>query len=332
MTFSGRLSDDGTPRSVTLAGNSVMRYTGNVSNTYTGTTTVRRGRLELGRTNGAIAIAGPLVIDPPGDVMAIVRLLSADNIADGVPVRVNTFGSFEVNDGTDTIGDLTIADVGGHFGGDRAPDDGVIDDGERRDTQQPRCAICVERQCDGDRFWGHPRPGQPGAERHDAGVRRQRFQRLSCRRPCDRRGWSRQGRTWNAAAHHGQRLHREHGDPRRQPGGDGGQSCQSPRTGRRRAEGQRYGWRRHRHGWDDRTEHVRHVFDDRTGRVPGHRQHHAEPWRDPEDIHRPFRPVRPVDRDRRRLSCGGRPSPSTPCTSCRRWWHIRFSTTTAAIR
>jgi autotransporter-associated beta strand protein len=59
VTFSRAVSDDGTPRSVTMAGHNAMRYTGTVSNTYTGTTTVQRGRLELGKTNGAIAIAGP---------------------------------------------------------------------------------------------------------------------------------------------------------------------------------------------------------------------------------------------------------------------------------
>jgi autotransporter-associated beta strand protein len=68
MTVSSPISEDGTPRSVTLIGD-VIRYTGSVSNTYTGTTTLQRGRLELGRTNGAIAIAGPLTIDPIIDLV-----------------------------------------------------------------------------------------------------------------------------------------------------------------------------------------------------------------------------------------------------------------------
>ena len=88
VTFSGAVSDDGTPRGVTMAGHQFLRYTGTASNTYTGPTTVQRGRLELGKTNTAIAVAGPLAVEPVGDFAAEARLLTSENIADGAPVRV----------------------------------------------------------------------------------------------------------------------------------------------------------------------------------------------------------------------------------------------------
>ena len=122
MIFSNRISDDGTPRSVTLAStlnyNGVFHYNGNVSNTYTGATTLQRGYLELGRTNGAIAIAGPLVIDPTGRFGTEVRLLSAENVADNAPVRVADggflagSGGFNVKNQTEAVGDLTVVDRG----------------------------------------------------------------------------------------------------------------------------------------------------------------------------------------------------------------------------
>jgi fibronectin-binding autotransporter adhesin len=42
-----------------------------------------------------------------------VRWLAGENVADSSPVRVNTFGVLDINDQTETIGQFTVAEVGG---------------------------------------------------------------------------------------------------------------------------------------------------------------------------------------------------------------------------
>jgi autotransporter-associated beta strand protein len=110
IIFAGTISEDATPRGITQSGGTV-RFTGAVSNTYTGPTIVQGGRLELARTSGAIAIPGPLVIESSGYPVE-VRLDAANNVADGASVSAGPMGTFNINGQTETIGDLTVSPAG----------------------------------------------------------------------------------------------------------------------------------------------------------------------------------------------------------------------------
>src|SRR4029077_18696591 len=72
-------------------------------NTYSGTTTVNAGLLELDKTAGN-ALVGALVINA-----ATVEYGSHNNqIADASAVTVNSFGGLGLNGNNDTIGALTL--------------------------------------------------------------------------------------------------------------------------------------------------------------------------------------------------------------------------------
>lgn len=111
-TFSGAIGQDVAGRGFTKAGSGTLRFSGVAANTYTGTTTVSGGTLELGKTAGVNAIAGPLVIDT-----GIVSLLSANQIADGSPVTITNGGFLLLSNLTETIGALTLMNASGVGGG-----------------------------------------------------------------------------------------------------------------------------------------------------------------------------------------------------------------------
>jgi autotransporter-associated beta strand protein len=75
---------------------------GTGENTYTGTTTVNDGVLELFRDNQTIAIPGPLVI-----AGGVVRIRGDHQIADTAPVTVNAPGVLDLNGFRDSIGPLS---------------------------------------------------------------------------------------------------------------------------------------------------------------------------------------------------------------------------------
>jgi autotransporter-associated beta strand protein len=111
LIFAGPISEDATPRGI-LSQRGHATFSGTASNTYTGPTTFRNGLIGLARTNGAIAIPGPLNIGLDGGPNATVRLDAADNVADGGHVNVGRFGTFDINGQTETIGDLTVSPAG----------------------------------------------------------------------------------------------------------------------------------------------------------------------------------------------------------------------------
>ena len=96
--------------SVVKAGIGSATFNGSASNTYTGTTTVNTGTLNLNKANPATAIAGPLVIgDGIGGPNADVVNITFDNqISDTVPITVNSSGKLNFGTSTDTIGNLTL--------------------------------------------------------------------------------------------------------------------------------------------------------------------------------------------------------------------------------
>ncbi|MCW5553994.1 MAG: autotransporter-associated beta strand repeat-containing protein [Verrucomicrobiae bacterium] len=93
-----------------------LRYAAGAANTFTGTTTVSDGTLDL--NNGTlfpaatyVAIAGPLVIGSTNMSLAPqVRLLQNDQIADAQPVMIYENGRLSLNGKNDTVGALTMRD------------------------------------------------------------------------------------------------------------------------------------------------------------------------------------------------------------------------------
>ena len=95
---------------LTKEGTGVLSMEGPFANTYIGFTHVRNGRIDLSKSGGATAIAGPLSIgDGVGSALtAEVRLMAANQIANGVPVDVVSEGLLRTNGQPDTIEALTI--------------------------------------------------------------------------------------------------------------------------------------------------------------------------------------------------------------------------------
>jgi autotransporter-associated beta strand protein len=111
LVFAGGIGQTGT-RNFNTTGPGTVRFAASVPNTYTGTTTVASGTLELLHSSGTAAIAGPLVIGqgvPPPNT-ASVALLAVNQIANTSNVTVRRDGAFLFNGLSDTIATLTIED------------------------------------------------------------------------------------------------------------------------------------------------------------------------------------------------------------------------------
>jgi autotransporter-associated beta strand protein len=89
---------------LTKAGAGTLRLDGPAANTYIGWTTVPAGTLELGKTGGAVAVAGILTING-----GIARELFGNQLDDTSAVTVNAGGTFDLNGQTDTVGTVTVA-------------------------------------------------------------------------------------------------------------------------------------------------------------------------------------------------------------------------------
>jgi autotransporter-associated beta strand protein len=90
---------------LTEVGAGTVQFEGSAPNTYTGTTTVNGGLLDLEKSSGN-AVVGPLVIGD-GNAFDAVRLLAPNEVADTSPVTVNNRALFDVTR-SDTIGPLTL--------------------------------------------------------------------------------------------------------------------------------------------------------------------------------------------------------------------------------
>jgi fibronectin-binding autotransporter adhesin len=95
---------------ITKAGLGTLQFAGTSANAYTGTTTVSEGTLELNKSSGVSAFAGPLVIgsgilSAGGANAEVVRLLSNNQTPSAMaPVSILSTGLFDLNGYNDTIG------------------------------------------------------------------------------------------------------------------------------------------------------------------------------------------------------------------------------------
>ncbi len=109
LSITRPISDNGLTRNLEIIGPGTVSYNGVSDNQYTGITTVRSGNLLLNQATG-LAILGPLVVGDTLPGAGLVRALTDNQIADGVPLTVKSDGTFDLNGRTDVIGTTTIID------------------------------------------------------------------------------------------------------------------------------------------------------------------------------------------------------------------------------
>jgi fibronectin-binding autotransporter adhesin len=87
-------------------GPGVLQLSGTTPNTYAGTTSVFEGTLELNKTAGVDAIAGPLTIgnDAGSQNSDVVRLLAADQINNAAQVQVTPSGQLDLGANNESLG------------------------------------------------------------------------------------------------------------------------------------------------------------------------------------------------------------------------------------
>lgn len=95
QTFAGAVGEATSGLGLIKAGPSVLAFSGAASNTYTGTTTVNQGVLAMGKTGGATAVNGPLVVgdnSTSGNTLAAKDTLlyrQSNQVADTATITLN---------------------------------------------------------------------------------------------------------------------------------------------------------------------------------------------------------------------------------------------------
>ena len=106
LTLDGNLSGS---VGVNKAGLGTLTYQGPSDNTYTGTTLVSSGTLQL-NVGGYNAFGGPLIIGDGSGAAATVRDLQFEEISESVPITINYDGVLDLNNYNETIGpNLTLS-------------------------------------------------------------------------------------------------------------------------------------------------------------------------------------------------------------------------------
>jgi autotransporter-associated beta strand protein len=108
LTLSGVIGDNGLGYGVTLAGGGTFVFSGSSSNTYTGTTTLTTGTLELSKT-AQNAIASSSLIIGNGVSTALVQETTSDQIYNSAVVTVNSQGTLDLNNHNDAIYGIVMA-------------------------------------------------------------------------------------------------------------------------------------------------------------------------------------------------------------------------------
>jgi autotransporter-associated beta strand protein len=106
LTINGTISGSA---NLTKVGAGGLRFSGSTANTYTGTTFVKDGRLELNKSILNGAVIGPLVI---GDGLSaaesdVVLLNAATQIQNDVPVTINSSGLLNQDNFQDAVGSIS---------------------------------------------------------------------------------------------------------------------------------------------------------------------------------------------------------------------------------
>jgi len=107
VEFSAAIGQDVAGRTLTKLGSGTMTLSGSAANTYTGTTTVSNGELDLSKTAETDAIAGNISIGG-----GTVKLLANEQIKDTSTVTMTT-GALDLNGKTETI--TSFSNSGGTF-------------------------------------------------------------------------------------------------------------------------------------------------------------------------------------------------------------------------
>lgn len=92
---------------MTKTGSGILLLEDGANSTFTGTTIVQAGTLELAHFGATNAIVGPLIIGD-GSGTDTVRLITTNNIANTVPITINSSGILDLANLNETIGPLTL--------------------------------------------------------------------------------------------------------------------------------------------------------------------------------------------------------------------------------
>ncbi|MFN2507824.1 MAG: beta strand repeat-containing protein [Chthoniobacterales bacterium] len=107
LTASGAISGS---YALSKVGAGTLTLGGNAANTYSGTTTVADGTLQLNKTAGRNAFAGALTIgDGTGNANSAETRWLASNQVPAVTITVNSDGSLNLNNFSDSIGALVLS-------------------------------------------------------------------------------------------------------------------------------------------------------------------------------------------------------------------------------
>lgn len=110
LTHSSIGGDNATDGGLTKRGLGILTLSGSIANTYTGTTLISAGELDLSKTAGINAIAGLITIGD-GTTTAMLKLITGEQIADTSVITLVGSGSnagvFRLNAQAETIGGLS---------------------------------------------------------------------------------------------------------------------------------------------------------------------------------------------------------------------------------
>ncbi|MBS1618599.1 MAG: autotransporter-associated beta strand repeat-containing protein, partial [Bacteroidetes bacterium] len=110
LTHSSIGGDNATDGGLTKIGLGILTLSGTDANTYTGTTLVKAGEIDLSKTTGINAIAGPITLGD-GTTTAMLKLLVSEQIADTSVITLigtgSSAGTFRLNAKAETIGGLS---------------------------------------------------------------------------------------------------------------------------------------------------------------------------------------------------------------------------------
>jgi autotransporter-associated beta strand protein len=111
LVIGGAIGDSGKAFGVTTSGAGTIQYTGAAANTYTGTTAVSAGTLQLNKPANVPAFGGSLSIGGAAAVTT-TQWLASGQLPANAQVTVNSNGTLNLNNFTDTAGALQINDAG----------------------------------------------------------------------------------------------------------------------------------------------------------------------------------------------------------------------------